>query len=191
MDTVDPNVEDIPLEMRFVLFWTTFAALIGLAYTLANDGLLPAPGTPQDDYFAKFSIGWSILVFGIASILWINRSIRRALEDTFVDAKAGSAEEAAERRLHRFYRRVAQNNRHWVWARARLRRMTGAEFLIMERRRRIQFWITTVGFWLLLVGMHRPEVAGNEGIVVWTGLALALGFPFLKGMEGLGKRNAA
>jgi hypothetical protein len=190
MEAANRAVEDIPLPIRFFLFWATLAAFVGLLYVISHERLLPGTGVPSERYFADFQIGWSALIFGLASIGWLNGLIRRALEDALLDADAGSPEEAAARRKDRFFRRVVANNHHWFWTtKARVQRMTGAEFLIMERRRRIQFWLTTLGFWLLTVGASRPEIAGYERLPVLIGFALAFGFPFFKGIEGLGKRG--
>lgn len=183
-------VEDIPLAIRFVLFWATLAAFVGLFYALSNERLLPGTGVPPERYFAEFPLGWTALIFGVASIGWMNGLIRRALEDWLVDADAASKEDAAVRRKDRFFRRVVANNKHWFWTtKARVQRMTGAEFLIMERRRNIQYWLTTIGLWMVTIGASRPEAAGIQQVVFLTGLALVVGFPFFKGIEGLGKRG--
>jgi hypothetical protein len=169
-----------------LLFWFTVAGVVALYVFLTNVGLLPNLKTPPKTYFSDFAPGWSALVFGWAAIGQLNFLVRRWLEDSFVDA-GFAPEEAALRRRDRLYHRARHD---LFWVRKRVLNLTSDEVLILERRRAIQYWLTTFGWWIVTVGAHLSMHANFRAIAFWTGLALVLRFPFLSGMEGLGFSGA-
>lgn len=181
MATTAPR-EDIPLGIRFLLFWFTVAGVVGLFVLLANAGLVSAPR----EAFNEFAVGWSALIFGWAAIGQLNFLLRRWLEDSLLDA-GFTPEEAALRRRDRLYHRLIYD---LFWVRKRVLNLTSVEVLILERRRAVQYWLTTLGYWIVAVGAHLPMHANFRGIAFWAGLALVFRFPFLSGMEGLGFSGA-
>ena len=182
--------DDIPLAFRFLLFWGTAAGLAGWLMLVRDAQLLPREGVPPAHFFKEFPAGWTALILGWAGVGYLNGLARRGLEDATVDADA-APEEAALRRRDRFYRRRVQNNKHWYWSRQRVQNLTGAEVPVFERRRQAQYWLSALGIWLVTVVAHLPQLANVRWAAVWGGLALVVGFPFFKGLEGLGRSQPA